>query len=189
MKSLKNNIPFVFSIIFVLSLFILTSCSITHSSMEKFNSDVEIYTSSVYESVTVDRVVDGDTIVVKTSNNAEYRVRLIGIDTPESVHPDKSKNSYAGKIASEFTKSLLPEGTALYLEKDVSNTDQYGRLLRYVWLKVPSENPSTEEISKYMVNAILVEKGYAKTVVYEPDTKYITVFKEIENQTTQKEAA
>ena len=77
------------------------------------------------DTVKVTRVVDGDTIIVDL-NGVEERVRLIGIDTPESVHPDASRNLPEGKVASEFTKSRL-EGKEVKLEFDVQERDQYGR--------------------------------------------------------------
>ena len=73
--------------------------------------------------VNVFSVVDGDTIKV-TLNNEKYTVRLVGVDTPESVHPNKEKNTKEGKIASDYTKNRLT-GKNVYLQKDVSGTDKY----------------------------------------------------------------
>lgn len=73
-------------------------------------------------------VVDGDTIKIIV-NGKEEKLRLIGIDTPESVHLDKKKNTKEGKIASEYTKSRL-EGRDIKVEFDVQERDKYGRLLR-----------------------------------------------------------
>lgn len=129
---------------------------------------------------TVERVVDGDTIMVRTYGQS-VSVRMIGINCPESVHPDDSKNSEEGVAASDFTKQLLPEGTVVYLEQDVSEADQYGRLLRYVWLQPPKELDSYDEIKKKMVNALLIENGYAQAVEYPPDTKYSDIFNQIES--------
>ena len=93
--------------------------------------DQETRTASINDKTTltakVKRVVDGDTLVVDL-NGQEERVRLIGVDTPESVHPDDTKNIEAGKIASDFTKSKL-EGKEVELEFDVQERDHYGRLL------------------------------------------------------------
>lgn len=68
-------------------------------------------------------VVDGDTIKVELDNQ-KYTVRLVGVDTPESVHPNKEKNTKEGKIASDYTKNRLT-GKNVYLQKDVSGTDKY----------------------------------------------------------------
>lgn len=74
------------------------------------------------------RVIDGDTIEIEGGD----RVRYIGIDTPETVDPRKPVQCY-GQEASNKNKELV-EGKTVELEKDVSETDKYGRLLRYVWL-------------------------------------------------------
>src|SRR2546423_5036043 len=81
--------------------------------------------------VTVERVIDGDTVVVRLPGGHE-RVRLVGIDTPETVDPRKPVQCF-GKEASNHTKSLLPAGTAVRLERDVEARDRYGRLLAYVY--------------------------------------------------------
>ena len=85
------------------------------------------------ETARVTRVVDGDTLVVNIAGQEE-RVRLIGVDTPETVHPQKPVE-YFGKEASAFTKGIA-EGQSVRLEADPQNTnrDKYRRLLRYVYL-------------------------------------------------------
>ncbi|MBU2535160.1 MAG: thermonuclease family protein [Chloroflexi bacterium] len=99
---------------------------------------------------TVVRVIDGDTIEVDIGGRL-YKVRYSGIDTPEVGQPGAEE-------ATAFNAQLV-SGKTVYLEKDVSETDRYGRLLRYVW---------TEE---GMVNAILVANGYAQVSTYPPDVK------------------
>src|SRR5205085_3089746 len=79
---------------------------------------------------TVARVVDGDTIVVHLGGRTET-VRLLGIDTPETVDPRKPVQCF-GTEASHRTKELLPPGTGVRLERDVEARDIYGRLLAYV---------------------------------------------------------
>lgn len=116
----------------------------------------------------VTRVVDGDTIIVNFDGKEE-RVRLIGIDTPESVHPDSSKNVEEGEIASNFTKEAL-EGKEVILEFDVQERDQYGRLLAYVWL------------GDTMFNKILLEEGYAQVSTYPPNVRYVEDFTAIQKQ-------
>lgn len=131
------------------------------------------------------RVVDGDTLVVSIEGE-KAKVRLIGIDTPESVASKEylkksgKKNTKAGKDASEYVKKLLENTEYLYLEKDKSDTDRYGRLLRYVWLEVPEDTNNIEEISEKCLNGVLLKEGYAKAVVYKPDTAKSEIFKEIE---------
>lgn len=99
----------------------------------------------------VTRVIDGDTIEVLIVG-VPYSVRYIGIDTPEVGWPgaDEATQANAG----------LVEGKIVELEKDVSETDEYGRLLRYVW------------VNGQMVNATLVYDGYAEAIPYPPDLLY-----------------
>lgn len=112
------------------------------------------------------RVVDGDTVIVRIEGKEE-RVRLIGIDTPESVHPDASLNSELGAIASAYTKRLL-EGKKVSLELDVQDRDHYGRLLAYVYL------------DGIMVNKTLLTAGMAQISTYPPNVKYVEEFLALE---------
>jgi len=107
------------------------------------------------------RVIDGDTVEVTWSGGTES-VRMIGIDTPETVHPTKEVQVY-GKEASDFTKSHLT-GKNVSLEFDVEKRDKYGRLLAYVWL------------DGIMFNETLVSQGYAQVSTYPPNIKYVEVF-------------
>lgn len=78
------------------------------------------------------KVVDGDTIKLMIDGEKK-NVRLIGIDTPESVHPDASKNVPEGTLASDHTKALVGDNM-LYIEYGVEREDHYGRPLCYVYL-------------------------------------------------------
>ena len=85
-------------------------------------------------------MIDGDTIEVDM-NGSQYTVRYIGMDTPETVHPTRGVEPY-GHEASKRNRELV-EGKTVYLEKDISETDRYGRLLRYVYLAIyPWSAPS-----------------------------------------------
>ena len=108
------------------------------------------------------RVVDGDTFKINY-NGKEESVRLIGIDTPESVHPDASKNVVEGKSASDYAKNLL-EGKDITLEFDVQERDHYGRLLAYAYF------------GGTMVNKLLLQEGYAQVSTYPPNIKYVAEF-------------
>jgi micrococcal nuclease len=110
---------------------------------------------------TVKRIVDGDTIRVEIGGE-EFRVRYIGIDSPETVDPRRPVQCF-GQEASERNRQLV-EGKVIGLEKDVSETDEFGRLLRYVW------------VGDVMVNASLVEDGYAMAFTRPPDVRYAEVF-------------
>lgn len=130
---------------------------------------------------TIIRVVDGDTILVEI-NNEEFKVRMIGVDTPESVASESylgqsgKENTTEGKLASEYTASQLYEGMTVYLQTDTSDTDKYDRLLRYVWLTDDIDVYDYEDICTYMYNAILIENGYAEPMTIEPDTAYAEIF-------------
>lgn len=135
--------------------------------------------SSQLEKVDLVRIVDGDTIEVEFGNGNIETVRLIGVNTPESVHPDEKKNSEEGILASEFLKAVFADKLIIYLQKDTSETDKYGRLLRYVWLEKPTDLYDVEEVANKMVNGVLLRNGVAEVATYEPDTKYVDVFESI----------
>lgn len=148
---------------------------------------------SDFQKVSIVRVVDGDTIVVDIeadhcdSKEHEAIVRLIGINTPESVAPDAyldktgKENTEDGKQASEYIKNILKDVEYVYLQKDVSETDPYGRLLRYVWLDIPNDEYDLTEIANEMVNGILVKNHVAEVTTYHPDTKHAADFEMIYN--------
>ena len=132
-----------------------------------------------YNKVTVVRHVDGDTVVVKFSTGKEEKVRLIGVNTPETVKPNSPVETY-GKEASDYTKNRLI-GKTVYLENDVGGSDKYGRLLRYVWLSVPKK-VNEQEIRGKMFNAILLLNGYAQQMTVPPDVKYAAYFRKFESE-------
>jgi micrococcal nuclease len=121
-------------------------------------------------SATVKHVVDGDTIDISIGGNTE-RVRLIGINTPETKHPTKGVECF-GPEASAFTEELLPAGTKLRVERDIEARDKYGRLLLYVYIAN----------SNVFVNLDLVLKGYARPMVFEPNTAHKTDFAQAATQ-------
>ncbi len=122
---------------------------------------------------TVVHVVDGDTFSCKLSSGEKVKVRLIGVDTPESRDNPKARRDAErtgqsveeiirmGKMSAEFTRRLLSAGKTVYLEFDVQKTDRYGRLLAYVWLEDGS-----------MLNEVLVREGYATIYTIPPNVKY-----------------
>lgn len=124
----------------------------------------------------VEKVVDGDTIVIALGVDS-VKVRLIGVDTPESVSSDVTENCPEGFEASEFMKNLLA-GKSVYLEYDEDMKDPYDRTLAYVYIK--------ENGKHVMVNRILLEEGMACTMTIEPNTKYADEFKAIEKNAKLK---
>lgn len=103
------------------------------------------------ESGTVANIVDGDTIDVLIDGQ-EFRLRYIGMDTPE-----RGELGFAEATAANVA---LVSGKTVILEKDVSDTDRFGRLLRYVY------------VDGEMVNMTLVEEGYAVPATFPPDVRY-----------------
>lgn len=119
---------------------------------------------NLMQKTTVERVIDGDTIVIASGE----KVRMILVDSPESVHPDEKRNTVHGDIASNFTRKILYKAI-IYLEKDISERDKYGRLLRYVYLE-----------DGICFNELLVKEGYANISIYPPDIKYVDAIREAE---------
>jgi micrococcal nuclease len=117
------------------------------------------------------RVVDGDTVIVRL-NGREERLRYIGVDTPETVKRNTPVECY-GKEASRANAQLV-DGATVYLVKDVSERDQFDRLLRYVYV----DNPDGGE--RIFVNRWLVEQGYATAVTFPPDVAHSTDFRQAE---------
>lgn len=138
------------------------------------------------EKATVAKVVDGDTLAVNVAGE-EKRVRLILVDTPESVHPDESRNNEYGKLASDYTASQIKAGQTIYLQKDVSDTDKYGRLLRYVWLEQPTDIEDEAEVRAKMYNAKLLLEGYAQIATYPPDVKYADIFTNFQREARESD--
>lgn len=115
----------------------------------------------VGDSATVTQVIDGDTIDVRI-NGTEYRVRYIGVNTPERDEACYSEARNANVA--------LVQGQMVTLVRDVSETDTFGRLLRYVY------------VNGVNVNAQLVAQGFAEAVEYPPDTAQTASFRELEAQ-------
>jgi micrococcal nuclease len=115
-------------------------------------------------------VVDGDTVDVRYLNNRKARVRLIGVNTPESRASFHKKKEPFGEEAKQFTIDNLT-GKTVYIETDVSKADMYDRILAYVWLDRDT-----------MYNKILVEEGLARVYTWKPDVKYRHIFEDAETE-------
>jgi len=118
---------------------------------------------------TVVRAVDGDTILVRGPGGGVEDVRLLGIDTPETVDPRRPVGCY-GPEASAFTKHLVT-GRTVVLRYDRELHDRYGRFLAYVWLERPRP---------LFVNAELVRRGFARTYPFPPNTAHAALFAALE---------
>lgn len=117
------------------------------------------------------RVIDGDTIELQIGD-ATYKVRYIGIDTPETQPEEEAE--WMGLEATAKNEELVG-GKVVELEKDVSERDRYGRLLRYVW------------VGDVMINAELVRLGYAQAATFPPDVRYVALFLELQEEAREAE--
>ena len=138
-----------------------------------------------YERAVVTRIVDGDTIEVRIVGRSEgpgaglarvggrYDVRLIGIDTPESVKPGSPVECFAREATAAI--EALVEGARVTLVKDVEETDSYGRLLRYVYL------------GEEMVGARLVANGYAHAYTYPPNVRHASLLVDLQRAARREE--
>lgn len=168
-KEANLNKKILLLVISILCVLISLYTSTNNLKKEKNNNDLSLKKIPA----NVVRVVDGDTINVRFKQELDdgniYKVRLIGIDTPESKHIDKSKNTKEGQIAYEYTKKML-EGKDIILEFDIAPKDKYGRFLAYVYL----ENE--------LYNKHLLDIGYAKIMTIQPNSKYVEIFKKAQKE-------
>ncbi|MFA5997543.1 MAG: thermonuclease family protein [Candidatus Paceibacterota bacterium] len=131
-----------------------------------WNSEVQVNRISTSTPALVTRVVDGDTIIALI-NGVSERVRLIGVDTPETVDPRKLVQCFS-KEASAFTATLLQDKTVrLEFDPSQSNRDKYGRLLRYVFLTDGT-----------LMDKLLITEGYGYEYTYDTPYKYQSEFKQ-----------
>ena len=108
--------------------------------------------------VKIAHVIDGDTVDIDIKGRTE-RVRLIGVNTPETKHPTKPIECF-GPEANAYMTQLLPKGTTVRIERDVEARDRYGRMLLYLYLG--SDN--------LFINLDLVARGYGTPMSIEPNT-------------------
>ncbi len=138
-------------------LTIVSSLGSSCSSTQQLPSDV----------ATVIKVIDGDTVVLRLQGAIET-VRLIGVDTPETVHPTKPVECF-GPEASAFAHSVLKPKTQVRLQRDVEARDRFRRLLVYIYL-----------IDGTFVNQELLRLGFARTLSISPNTAFTAEFDSIE---------
>lgn len=115
------------------------------------------------------KITDGDTFYVTTSSSEKYKIRLIGIDAPETRNVGvKVHKEYFGTEAKIFVTQLL-KNKKVKLTFDVQKTDRYGRVLAYVYLE-----------NGIFLNQYLVEKGYAVVSTFPPNVKFVEKFTQAE---------
>lgn len=125
------------------------------------------------ELVRVIDVTDGDTIRVEWPDGWWERVRYIGIDTPEIGRDPGEPDEPWGVEATTVNRDLV-DGKRVLLERDISDTDQYDRLLRYVWVETDD--------GWVMVNGELVAAGLADVRAYQPDTKHDAWLRQLQDE-------
>jgi micrococcal nuclease len=118
----------------------------------------------------VKRVVDGDTFWIDDGSEKGIKVRLIGVDAPESRNSRKKEIAYFGREASDYLTKLIG-GKKIRLEYDTGHFDKYGRTLAYVYLEDGT-----------FVNAKLVRDGYANVMTVPPNVKYADTFLKLERK-------
>lgn len=143
---------------------IAIACNTIAGCAESSNGGVKTESVQNIGTATVVEVIDGDTIDIRVGGHTE-RVRLIGVDTPETMHPRKPVQCY-GHQASAFTAGALPVGTQVRIERDVEARDVYDRLLAYVF----------RLSDDLFINLQLARQGYARVLTIEPNTAYLSEF-------------
>ncbi|NWF67880.1 MAG: thermonuclease family protein [Chloroflexi bacterium] len=145
------------ALLLVLVLALLSGCEIVFDDSATTPSG----SSPQGETALVTRIIDGDTIDVRIGD-VGYRVRYVGVNTPEDDEP-----CYA---AARDANAALVEGQTVTLVQDVSNTDRFGRLLRFVY------------VGSTFVNQELMRQGYAEAVLYQPDDAFHSEFVQLEDE-------
>ena len=181
-----NLAPFKITLIsIVITLFIIVVGSIpaVQNSLANLGDKINGLTTSVdltsvekinkagndTEEVKVNRIVDGDTIVLEDGRT----LRFLNMDTPETKKPGVSVMCY-GPEASKYTTSLLQDRNIL-IKSDKEDKDRYGRILRFIYF-VGADTSSIEN----SLNAKLVKEGYARSSIYKPNNTYQTYFEKTE---------
>lgn len=123
----------------------------------------------------VSKITDGDTFYVKTENSEKFKIRLIGIDAPESYNVGlKVRKEYFGKESKIYVTNLL-KNKKVKLTFDVQKTDRYGRILAYVYLE-----------NGIFLNQHLLANGYAVVATFPPNVKFVEVFTQAEKSARNK---
>ncbi len=136
----------------------------------------------------VTKVVDGDTVHVRLMGSGrKEKIRLIGVDTPESTNEIEPY----GPEASAYAKGKL-DGTTVYLETDAELRDRYGRLLAYLWMSRPTladedDMPAFSEVRTRMFNGWLLRDGYAQVLTVPPNVKYAEDFLVLQQEARKAE--
>ncbi len=139
-------------------LLLLVSCGNSTTTNSPQTSGLTAQSDQSGFVVTILKVVDGDTVDIDINGRTE-RVRLIGVNTPETKHPTKPIECF-GPEASAYMTELLPKGTTVRIERDVEARDRYGRMLLYLY----------RDSDNLFINLDLVSRGYGTPMSIEPNT-------------------
>lgn len=152
-------------ILLIISLFAFTSCNLqpeTETQEYQSNSNKELYK--------VTKVIDGDTFWAESEDNKRFKVRIIGVDAPETRKSERKEIGYYGEEAKAYLRDLL-QNKWVSLVSDVDSLDRFGRTLSYVYLE-----------DETFVNAELIENGYASILTIPPNVKYADLFLKLQKQ-------
>lgn len=122
------------------------------------------------ETYTVYKVIDGDTFYCYDSNKNELKIRLIGIDTPETRNRFKKKKGYYGEEAKVYLTNLILD-KQVKLKFDLDKYDRYNRILAYAYT-----------IDNLFINAELVKNGFARIMTIQPNSKYAELFYKVQQE-------
>lgn len=171
MFELKLGIRFLRSLLLIGSL-LCASCNLNSNSNSGESKSDKAADVRYYP---VTRVVDGDTFWVDNGSEKGIKIRLIGVDAPESRNVFKKKKGYYGTESKNYLKGLL-QNKRVQLVKDVDSLDRYGRTLSYVYLEDGT-----------FLNAELVKNGYAQIMTVPPNVKFAELFLELQQGAREQE--
>jgi micrococcal nuclease len=134
----------------------------------------ELPVQSQNEWVEVSKFVDGDTFWITNTKEQQEKIRLIGVDAPESRRSGRKEIGFYGREASAYVERIL-NGQKIRLEYDVGRYDRYKRTLAYVYLQDGT-----------FLNAHLVENGYAMVMTVPPNVKYADLFVKLQKEARKK---
>ena len=154
MKFLRNFAPYI----------LIATCICCNSTATEQESKRQVGFFAVM------KISDGDTFWIYKENGEGEKIRLIGVDAPESRKAFKKEVGFYGKESKEFLTNLL-NGRKVKLDYDINRTDQYGRTLAYVYLEDGT-----------FLNAELVRQGYARVMTIPPNVKYADLFVKLERE-------
>jgi len=186
MISNKSTRTSIFSLVLILAFFALRMYFMDSEDFESLSNPPDqaelILNTNQLDIGRVDYVIDGDTAWI-IIDGKKVKVRFIGVDTPE-------RGEIGYEEASAYTRNLI-DHQMVYLESDVSDKDQYGRLLRYIWLDEPDMYDSPISLSyaiigEHMLNARLLKAGHADVMTYAPNDKYEEVFRYFKDREEQE---